>query len=69
VWPSPSVFEFIFVEARVMQLKLLSGERSVIFSNKFCIRGEGTIYFDIRAEGDVIKASFRGGECNLHFRK
>jgi len=31
----------------------------------FWIRGEGSVYFNIRGEESVIQASLRGGECNL----
>jgi len=34
-----------------MQLKLLLGEGSVIFSNKFCKGGEGRTYFNIKGKG------------------
>jgi len=36
-----------------------------IFSNMFCIRGEGSVYFNIRGEESVIQTSFKGEECNL----
>jgi len=48
-----------------MQFKLLLGEGSEKFSNMFWIRGEGSVYFNLRGEGSVIQASLRGGECNL----
>jgi len=48
-----------------MQFKLFLGEGNEIFSNMFCIRGEGNVYFNIRGEESVIQASLRGGECNL----
>jgi len=47
----------------------LSGVRNETFSNMFCIRGEGSAYFNIRGKGNVIQASFKGEECNLHINK
>jgi len=32
---------------------------------KFFFSREGSVYFNIRGEGNVIQASLRGGECNL----
>jgi len=46
---------------------LLLREGIEIFSNMFWIRGEGSVYFNIREEGSVIQASLRGVECNLLF--
>jgi len=46
---------------------LLSGERSEIFSNMVCIRGERSRYFNIRGEKSVIHVSFKKGECHLLF--
>jgi len=43
----------------------LLGEGSEIFSNMFWIRGEGSVYFNIRGEGSVIQVSLRGEEYNL----
>ena len=43
----------------------LLGEGIEKFSNMFWIRGERSVYFNIREEGSVIQASLRGGECNL----
>jgi hypothetical protein len=37
-----------------MKFKLLSREGRVIFSDIFCIRGERSVYFNIRGEGSVI---------------
>jgi len=38
-----------------------------MFSDIFWIRGEGSVYFNIRGEESVIQASLRGGKCNLFF--
>jgi len=45
-----------------MLFKLLSREMSEIFSNMFWIRGEGSVYFNIRGEESVIQIYLRGGE-------
>jgi len=48
-----------------MQFKLLLGEESDKFSNIFWIKGEDSVYFNIRREMSVIQASLGGGEYNL----
>jgi len=39
---------------------LLLRERIEMFSNMFWIRGEGSVYINIRGEGSVIQVSLRG---------
>jgi len=46
---------------------LLLREGIEMFSNMFWIRGEGSVYINIRGEGSVIQVSLRGGEYNLLF--
>jgi len=29
------------------------------------MRGEGSVYINIRGDGSVIQVSLRGGDCNL----
>ena len=48
---------------------LLLGEESEKISNMFWIRGERSVYFNIRGEGSVIQASLRGRKCNLLKKK
>jgi len=39
-----------------------------MFYNMFWIRGEGSVYINIRGEESVIQVSLRGGKCNLLFK-
>ena len=48
-----------------MYFKLLLGEGSEKNSNMFWIRGEGSVYFNIREEESVIQASLKEEEGNL----
>ena len=36
-----------------------------MFSNMFWIKGNESVYFNIKEEGSVIQSSLKGGECNL----
>jgi hypothetical protein len=38
-----------------MKYKPLSRKKSIIFSNVFCIREKGSVYFNIKEQSSVIK--------------
>jgi len=51
-----------------MSFKLLLGEGSEIFSNMFWLRGEESVYFNIKGKRSVIQVFFKERECNLLYK-